>query len=277
MEELNLQNIENVSTSTLNFFRSKYKKHRGFYICLIIFMVILGFAFLGFASLFFIVIISSGYYALIYQKMQAVFMQQVAKILNYKYIPLLDTSAMTGNLFKIGYNKQVRNVIIGLYNNLPIRIFNYIFSTGSGKHRKDYRYTIFEIETKSEIPDMVLLKNDFFAFTDLNTLTSGKEKLSLEGDFNEYFKLYIPKDFQIEALQIFTPDVMQELIDKFKTVDMNIEVNANKIYLFYEKVIGKKDEILLAYNLIQKFSEKFTHNINDVGDHLKNYREYFGK
>lgn len=277
MEKLNLQNIENVRESTLNLIKGKYKKHRSFYIYLTIFLVILGFAFLGLFFLFLMVGAIIGYYALMYQKMQSIFMEQVAKTLNYKYVPLLDLSAMTGNLFKIGHSQQVKNVIIGVYNNLPIKIFNYNFSTGSGKQRRDFRYTIFEIETKSEIPNMILMKNDFFAFTDLNALTSGKEKLNLEGDFNKYFKLYIVKDFQIEALQIFTPDIMAELIDKFKNVDMNIEINSNKIYLFFEKVISKKDEILLSYSLIQKFSEKFTHNINDVGYHLKNYREYFEK
>lgn len=277
MEKLNLQNIENVRESTLNLIKGKYKKHRSFYIYLTIFLVILGFAFLGLFFLFLMVGAIIGYYALMYQKMQSIFMEQVAKTLNYKYVPLLDLSAMTGNLFKIGHSQQVKNVIIGVYNNLPIKIFNYNFSTGSGKQRRDFRYTIFEIETKSEIPNMILMKNDFFALTDLNALTSGKEKLNLEGDFNKYFKLYIVKDFQIEALQIFTPDIMAELIDKFKNVDMNIEINSNKIYLFFEKVISKKDEILLSYSLIQKFSEKFTHNINDVGYHLKNYREYFEK
>ncbi len=275
MENTNLQNIESVHKSTLNLINGKYKKHRSFYIYLVIFVFILGFSFLGFFFLFFLIATIGGAYALIYQRMQAIFMEQVAKILDYKYVPSVGLPTVTGNLFKIGHSQQIKNVIIGSYNNLPIKIFNYYFLTGQGKNQRSFNYTIFEVETKSRIPDLVLLKNDLSSFGSLNTLTSGKEKLNLEGDFNKYFKLYILKDFQIEALQIFTPDVMAELIDKFKNVDMNIEINENKIYIFYEKLISKKDEILLSYNLIQKFSEKFAHNVDDVGDHLKNYREYF--
>ena len=277
MQEPNLQNIENVSKSTIGFIKGKYKKHRALYIYLAVFLFILGFAFMNFFSLFVVIIVVAGYYALIRQKMQAIFMQQVAEKLKYEYLPLLDLSAVNGNLFKIGHSQLIKNAITGFYNNLPIKIFNYNFSIGHGKQKRTFFYTIFEIETKSEMPDMILLRNDFFAFTNLNQLTLGKEKLNLEGDFNKYFKLYIPKDFQIEALQIFTPDVMAELIDKFKNVDMSIEINSNKIYLFFEKIISKKDEFLLSYGLIQKFSEKFTHNINDVGYHLKSYREYFEK
>jgi hypothetical protein len=37
--------------------------------------------------------------------------------------------------------------------------------------------------------------------------------LSLEGDFDKYFKLYVPQGQERDALYIFTPDVMAQFID----------------------------------------------------------------
>lgn len=59
------------------------------------------------------------------------------------------------------------------------------------------------------------------------------QKLLLEGDFNKHFTLYCPPGRERDALQIFTPDVMAQLIDHgaawdVEIVDDNLFVYANR-------------------------------------------------
>ncbi len=58
--------------------------------------------------------------------------------------------------------------------------------------------------------------------------------MSLEGDFNKYFKLSVPKGYEVKALEVFTPDVMATLIDKCKF--FNVEIAGTNIYSYIHLV-----------------------------------------
>ena len=46
--------------------------------------------------------------------------------------------------------------------------------------------------------------------------------LHLEGDFDNYFTLYCPKEYERDALYVFTPDLMALLIDNASPFDVEI-------------------------------------------------------
>ncbi|WP_395244471.1 hypothetical protein ACGGZK_01320 [Agromyces sp. MMS24-K17] len=48
------------------------------------------------------------------------------------------------------------------------------------------------------------------------------QRLSLEGDFDRHFRLYVPTGYERDALYVFTPDLMALLIDE--TGDLDVEV-----------------------------------------------------
>jgi hypothetical protein len=51
---------------------------------------------------------------------------------------------------------------------------------------------------------------------------SSHQTLSLEGDFDRYFTLYVPRDYERDALYVFTPDLMALLIDEAAPFDVEI-------------------------------------------------------
>ncbi|HVS59028.1 MAG TPA: hypothetical protein VHD60_04845 [Candidatus Saccharimonadales bacterium] len=55
------------------------------------------------------------------------------------------------------------------------------------------------------------------------------QQLQLEGDFNKYFTVYAPRDFQVLALSILTPDVMQTLLDQGGGFDVELYDNHLRI------------------------------------------------
>ena len=54
--------------------------------------------------------------------------------------------------------------------------------------------------------------------------------LKLEGDFNDHFTLYAPKEYETDALYVFTPDLMAHFIDNANTY--NAEIIDNNLYIY---------------------------------------------
>lgn len=59
--------------------------------------------------------------------------------------------------------------------------------------------------------------------------------ISLEGDFDKYYTLYAPKDYDADVRYVFTPDLMQALIRESDSIDIEILDNTMLVYL------GKND------------------------------------
>ena len=56
------------------------------------------------------------------------------------------------------------------------------------------------------------------------------ERIVLEGDFYQHFKVLQPIGQQIETLSLLSPDVMEQLIDKYG--DCNIEIHQGRLTVF---------------------------------------------
>lgn len=74
------------------------------------------------------------------------------------------------------------------------------------------------------LPNMILDagRNDGLIGSSLARPPKENQRLSLEGDFDRHFRLYVPKGYERDALYVFTPDLMALLIDE--TGDLDVEV-----------------------------------------------------
>ena len=102
---------------------------------------------------------------------------------------------------------------------------NYQYTTGSGKNRSTRTWGFLALELDRKLPHMVLdtkANNGLFGGTNLPATFSKDQVLSLEGNFNEYFTLYCPKEYERDALYVFTPDLMALLIDEAAPFDVEI-------------------------------------------------------
>jgi hypothetical protein len=75
------------------------------------------------------------------------------------------------------------------------------------------------------------------------------ERLSLEGDFDKFFDLWTKHDYQIEALQFMTPDVMTKIQDRWQK--FSIEFVDDQIYIYSSHMITKDEELENMYQLVQ--------------------------
>ena len=193
-------------------------------------------------------------YSIARNRIQHEFMKQFASANGFSYTPGGSLDGLDGSLFQIGNSRSVADVVSGQFQNRPISLFTYTYVTGSGKSEQTHTYTIYELQFDVTLPD-ILLENASHAFGgSLFEKLSGKEFIKLEGDFNKYFSLCIPRGYETEALEIFTPDVMEELIEKAKAFSLEI-VNGH-LFIYNNGTVGTKQGLYDLYALAQYFIEK---------------------
>jgi hypothetical protein len=196
------------------------------------------------------------------QKVQGQFMQQFAKAKGLTYNPEGDFSTEIGSLFKRGDSRRLYNEISGSYKGYPLRLFNYTYGQGSGKSRQVFFYTVFDLEFSMDLPRLYLdaAIQQFWR----DALVGSLDPLPLSSvEFEKKFKLYITRGSQITALQIFTPDLMAELLDLRAKFD--IEIVGRQIYLYYPWPIDN----VAALNDLYRAAELVITNLGAVAEKIR--------
>ena len=101
---------------------------------------------------------------------------------------------------------------------------NYRYTTGSGKNQSTRTWGFLALELDRSLPHMVLdsaANNGLFG-SNLPATFTKDQVLHLEGDFDKHFTLYCPKQYERDALYVFTPDLMALLIDNAAPFDVEI-------------------------------------------------------
>jgi hypothetical protein len=79
------------------------------------------------------------------------------------------------------------------------------------------------LQMSRQLPNMILIsKRRIEGDAALPIDPDPSQTLGLEGDFDDYFTLYCPKEFERDALYVFTPDLMALLIDEATPFDVEI-------------------------------------------------------
>ncbi len=102
---------------------------------------------------------------------------------------------------------------------------NYRYTTGSGKQRTVHNWGFLALHLDRRLPHMLLdskANNGLFGVSNLPISFDKEQVLSLEGDFDRYFTLYCPRQYERDALYVFTPDLMALLIDEAAPFDVEI-------------------------------------------------------
>jgi hypothetical protein len=78
--------------------------------------------------------------------------------------------------------------------------------------------------------------------------------VSLEGDFNKYFKLYVAPGQEVPALAVFAPDLMSLMEDESK--HFSVELAGNRVYIYRSGFISTSDQLQAVYALAKQLSIK---------------------
>ena len=82
------------------------------------------------------------------------------------------------------------------------------------------------------LPHIVLdaVGNNGLAGSSLPVGFRSDQRLSLEGDFDQHFRLYCPAGYERDALYLFTPDVMARFVDAAAQLD--VEIVDDRMYFY---------------------------------------------
>lgn len=191
---------------------------------------------------------------------------RIAALLHYEYKDSDDPSTLSGKVFQIGEQKSMTNVMGGMCDSFPLRLFTYSFTVKehimeNGKYRDrihPFTYSFFEIEFSSDLPSMAVVSETIDRKYLLPAIAL-EEEAKLEGNFNDSFYTYVEKDRQMEIRQILTPDIMAQLMDTMPTY--SFFTSGKKLYVCMN-TLGSKDDYVGANEkvkyLVSKWSPQLT-------------------
>lgn len=182
-------------------------------------------------------------------------MRRFAQANQLSYRSDVDFDNRPGLIFEQGHSKK----FIGLLSagdDSPWEIGNYRYTTGSGKNRSNHDYGFVRIQLPRRLPNMLLdaKQNNFFGgrMSNLPSSLAGSQKMSLEGDFDKYFTLYAPAEYKRDALYVFTPDVMQALIDSVENFDCEVIDDSFYIYSSSQLKVDSQPQLEEIFGIINK-------------------------
>lgn len=141
-----------------------------------------------------------------------------------EYRPSIPNPWYTGVIFGRGSARSAYDSIMRT-GDRAVHIGNFRYTTGSGKNRTTHHWGFMSLALDRALPHMMLdstANNGLFGTTNLPTSFRRDQALSLEGDFDKYFTLYCPREYERDALYVFTPDLMALLIDEAAPFDVEI-------------------------------------------------------
>jgi hypothetical protein len=255
MDETNdAEPIENINSTALKYVRTTYLPYLIIYIGVCVGLMIL---FPTPVIIVWMIALGTFLYSFIFRKIKTEFTEEFGKSIGFNYTKSAGMETVSGKLFQTGHSQSICDVLTGVYQNISMRIFTLCFTIGYGKGSHSYSYTVFESTLDKVVPDILLYSKLYQGV--ISDFLSGDETVELEGDFNQYFKLRVPKGQEEEAYKIFAPDVMADLIDKAQNV--SFEFVGNKLYIYASEIIATREKMQSMFSLSEYLVGLFDKNI----------------
>lgn len=212
----------------------------------------------------FIVIILVSYSASQARRMhERALMERFARANNFTFDQNGSVDETYGTIFKAGGTLRVSDVVTGTFHGHPLRLFMLRDTVQEGRSSRTYYDTVAEIDLAGKLPHVLLLnqKSHFVTSPLLTSDASGlglafsfgkSTRVSLEGDFNQYFTLLTAPGGEQAALEVFTPDLMALLEDE--KVHYTVELIAGRIYVLSAGFLTTPESLSTLFAALEKLA-----------------------
>ena len=151
----------------------------------------------------------------------------------FRYAATREPSQEQGMMFGMSSPTVVSDTLT-ISDALSISAYNYTYSYG-GRGDTTYYVNFAKIRLSRSVPSIYIDGKKNMIGIDVSNFAV--QKVNLEGDFGNYFSVYAPPQYQVDALQLLTPDVMALLSDHgtnydYELVDgyLYVYAKANTLY-----------------------------------------------
>lgn len=152
---------------------------------------------------------------------------------------------LPGMIFSIGSSRLATDLVRGIHPRF-VEFGNYQYTVKSGKNSTTYRWGYVAVKLDVPLPNIVLDAKGNNGFgSNLPASFDRAQRLSLEGDFDEYFTLYCPEGYERDALYLFTPDIMARFIDN--AAELDVEIVDDWMFLYTRRKVSTLDPATWAW------------------------------
>lgn len=169
-----------------------------------------------------------------------------------------------GILFNFGKSKKMTELMTGNINDYKFALYNYQFNYETVKISK----TILEVELKNIAPKVLYTADRFLVEHLVDNYFKNISKIDLDGNIKENYCLYSEKDFEIEVLQLFSPELLLKLRDEYD--GFTIDINNKRMIMYAEGVIVEKVRIYKLYELGEYLINELAPIIRKIEVDVKN-------
>lgn len=205
-----------------------------------------------------------AYFGYVYSKIRSAFWKEVAALNHWVYTSKIPEIPQEGVIFQRGRNRRIEHHFSGVINgDRQFELFQYSFVTGPDDKPRTHNFSIITFTFKGQFPHIYLNnKRDWYGVDD-------GETLPLPQEFEKKFSLHAPRKYEIEALAIFTPDVLLKILEIGLVYD--VEFVGQKMLICIEGSVNTieklEQELSIALEVEDLFDEKLdTFKFNKIGD-----------
>jgi hypothetical protein len=192
------------------------------------------------------------------RSMRTKFWQQVAKAKGWVFASDASVDDQEALFLNTGHTRRLQNVVKGVQAELPCRVFESRYTVGRGKRKTTYKFACMAFQFTGSFPHLYLNKKD----NKVSFISNEKFKISLPTSFDEQFALYAPNEYELEALQVFTPDVMEYLLRVDWPYD--IEFVDQEMIVFHRGYINTLQALEQELTKASELAKFFQHNLQHM-------------
>lgn len=187
-------------------------------------------------------------------KARSMFLSELARVNGWEYKETFTLPSIRSRM--INYD-TMDNYITGVQNGREFSFFDFDLAVGSGRRRKIISYVVFTFTFKGTFPDLYLNYKD-----NEHSLKDSGVRLPLPEAFDKKFIASAPFQYEIEGLQIFTPDVMSHLLDTDFSWD--IEFTNQQMLIFVDGHINSFEDFEKKFTKICGLVDMLSHTLDII-------------
>lgn len=196
----------------------------------------------------------------------AIRMRNFAKLNGFKYEEYynIDGAGWSAMLFSVGHSKSFNDL---LTSSDGLVVGGYSYSVGEGKSETVYDYTVAFFKTSKRLPATIFDNKELLkVFGSLPIMPNKSQKVALEGDFGDFFDVYLPEGYHVDVLSYITPEIMMFMKERMRKY--NIEIIDDKVFIYKKQKYNVKRDLT---NFITDLTDFIT-ELNDNTDKYKDDR-----
>ena len=143
-----------------------------------------------------------------------------------EYLPEVPKPPLPGIIFDPARSNAIARDVVRGREPRMVEFGNYEYVVSTGKSTHTVRKGYVAIRVDNLLPHIILdARMNDPAFGSNLGLLQKQQRLSLEGDFDRFFTLYCPTGYEVDALYLFTPDIMLRMMTQAAVLDVELVDN----------------------------------------------------